>query len=111
MDIIKVNITKDNKRYYDNRYHVFLWCGSGYSLQGFDVLANNIEEALEIVVAYCDNNNLHKYLIEVEEIYKLQEELQEELDDQYIYIDATMEGASKPYYIYSELKIEEKKED
>lgn len=112
MDLIQVNITEDNKRYYDTRYNVFLWCGCGYVLQGFDVLANNIEEALENVVTYCDNNNLQEYLIEVEEIYKLQEELQEELDDQYLYIDATIGGASKPYFIYSsELRIEEVKKD
>lgn len=97
-DLIKVN--PNEKNYYGEHYNIFLWCGCGYSLQGFDVYANNIDEALEIVVAYCDNNNLHGFLIDVEDV-------EDEEDDQYIYIDATMNGATKPYYIYSELKIVE----
>lgn len=94
--LIKVN-TNDNN-YYDRHYNVFLWCGCGYSLQGFDVYANCEEEAIEIVVAYCDNNNLHAFLIDTKDV-------EDEEDGNYIYIDATMQGATKPYYIYNELKI------
>lgn len=96
-DLIKVN-TNDNN-YYDRHYNVFLWCGCGYFLQGFDVYANCEEEALEIVVAYCDNNNLRAYLIDVNDI------TEEEEDGNYIYIDATMQDATQPYYIYNEFKI------
>lgn len=98
MDIIKVN-TSD---YYDNHYIVMLYCGAGYFMQPFDVYANCEQQALEIVVAYCDNNNLHGYLIDVEDV-------EDEEDDNYIYIDATMEDATKPYYIYSNARIKELK--
>lgn len=100
MDVIKVNTSV----YYDNHYIVMLWSGAGYLMQPFDVYANSEQQAVEIVVAYCDNNNLHGYLIDVEDV-------EDEEDNNYTYIDATMEDATKPYYIYSNVRIEEVNND
>lgn len=91
-------VNEDQKQFYDNCYEVYLWTGSGYALDGFMVYANNELNALELVVAYCDNKGLYAYLIPVEDV-------EDEDDDQFIYIDATMDGATKPYYIYNELRI------
>ncbi|MBO7615027.1 MAG: hypothetical protein J6T15_04965 [Bacilli bacterium] len=112
-------INPDEKEYYDDTlYLVGLYPGVGYELATFKVYANSEEGALETVVAYCEEkgyfglitpiNDLEK---EVEETYK--DEFAEyqaknpESDSfdfitnylNYIYIDATPEGASKPYFI------------
>lgn len=95
-EILIVNENEDT--FYEHCYNVYLWAGVGYQLQGFRVFANYDEQALEIVVAYCEKKGMYGFLINCKDL--------EESDD-YIYIDATMEGATQPYFIYDELKIEE----
>lgn len=101
-DITRVN--DSDAIYYDHNYNVFLWTGCGYRLYGFNVYANYIEQALEIIVAYCEREGLQEFLIEID-----YDNFDADMsDDSIIYIDATEEGATKPYFIYSEnLRVEE----
>ena len=106
-------INGDNEDgYYRSRYRVSLWNGKGYGLTPFDVFANNEGEALEIVVAHIDNEG-DKYNLFADD------EEQEFIDDEYngnreeaeedptylesfLYVDATMEGARQPHYIWAQ---------
>lgn len=111
-------INPDDKDYYDNKlFKVGIWPGVGYQLATFKVYANYEEEALNLVVANAEIN-APGLLMSIQEIEDLiaedyQEEYNEfisenpESDDftfateylNYIYVDATMEGASQPYFV------------
>lgn len=111
-------INPDDKDYYDNKlFKVGIWPGAGYQLATFKVYANYEEEALNLVVANAEIN-APGLLMSIQEIEDLiaenyQEEYNEfisenpESDDftfateylNYIYVDATMEGASQPYFV------------
>lgn len=95
-------------------YKIKLWSGSGYHLDAFKVYAepNDYETALEILVAYFDRENINTYFVDdwvEEEMEDLREkgvsedDLYEELSKSGdYYIDATMEGASKPHWLRGE---------
>lgn len=89
-----------------NEYNVMLWPGAGYWLNQFKCEASHEEEALEIIVARLIQDGLSAYYLTTEEYEELfQDELTENPEfesDQYMYIDATMEGAPYPVYLLSE---------
>ena len=86
-----VNKPKDGRR----PYVVKLWSGSGYLLDLFVAYADDDEQALERVVAYLEKTKQTRFFID---------DATEEDEDMGIalYIDATMEGAKRPHYIYLE---------
>ena len=93
------------------RYKVALWCGSGYLLSHFLCYADNIEDALEQVIVYleredsgllqdkCYDENMR---YEMEENGLSQEEAEYFLNESFLLVDATMSGAERPHYIFSE---------
>ena len=120
-------INPDDRDYYDGKlYQVGIWPGAGYELDLFNVYADSEETALNLVVADAELNapNLLTSISDMEEMIAddWQDEFNEfiledpERDDftfateylGYIYVDATMEGASQPYFVQGEnLRIEE----
>lgn len=94
-----------------NNYTVYLWPGQGYLLHDFNVAnCSNEYEALEKVVVNIIENNWTAYFITEEQYEEMfAEELEEDeqyQDEQYLYVDATMEGAPYPIYLKAEnLKI------
>lgn len=79
-------------------YLVKLWCGSGYQIRPFGVYADSEEEALEKVVAYLDKEGDNSLFFD--DIIENTDEALE--DDNFLYIDATREGASEPHWITTE---------
>lgn len=69
---------------------------SGYRSSKFYVYCNprDAETALEKTVAYCEKMGYAGLLYE-------ESEIDPEYEEDYIYIDATPEGASQPYYLPS----------
>ena len=94
-----VVINPDDKNFYDKLYKVFLYSGVGVSGVTYKVYADYEEQALEIAVAYAEDN-APGVLIDIEEVSEDEESL-------YIYIDATEYGASQPYYISIQSSLEE----
>ena len=90
-------VNPEEADYYDKIFEVNLWSGVGYQLESYLVHSNDAETALEKVVAFCEKH--HNY-----SVIFTDDEIDSELVDMdyYIYVDATMEGASKPYYVLSE---------
>lgn len=90
-------INPEDAEYYDKIFEVNLWCGVGYYLESYLVHADDAETALEKVVAFCEK--YHEFGVIFSE-----DTIDPELanTDYYIYVDATMEGASQPYYVLSE---------
>ena len=94
---------------------VDIWSGSGYDTEKFYLNvkggASDAEGALEEAVAWAEKVD-PSVLLDVEEterkaaedgIYDTETgEGTAEFQETYIYVDATMAGASKPYYIYAE---------
>lgn len=117
-DIEWVNDTEDkdfnpHSSLDDKPWIVRLWPGSGYYLPAFGVWAKNEEDALEKVVAYLDQEGnddffLDDYVEELRDQMTDDGEDEEAMwsaiddDDTMMYVDATMEGASQPHYIYAE---------
>lgn len=120
-------INPDDKDYYDGKlYKVGIWPGAGYQLVEFYVYASDESTALDLVVVDAEINapNLLYSIDEVmnqitddfqDEYVEFKNEY-EDADDftfaqeylNYIYVDATMEGASQPYFVNGEnLVIEE----
>lgn len=109
-----INDNSDN--YYNNRYRISLWPGSGYGLVPFDVFANHEQEALDIVTAYIEQNERYHQLFadDAEQAY-IDAEFNgdreaaaedAEYNESFYYVDATMEGANEPHYLWAEnLKI------
>lgn len=127
-------INQDDKEYYDGKlYQVGIWPGAGYQLATFYVYADSEETALNLVVADAELNapNLLFSVSEIEDMIAedWQDEYNEfisEADDRddftfateylnYIYVDATIEGASQPYFINGEnlsiIEVKDTKEE
>ena len=85
---------------------VFLWSGSGYALDEFEVKdpTPSEEYALEQVVADIVNNDYTEYF-EEEDSEWIEQENNQPWDDPdfdpegWLYVDATMDGADRPVYI------------
>jgi hypothetical protein len=84
----------------EEQYKVYFWPFSGYDLHPIEVEAYNEEEALEKAVAKLEEEGLVGFFADdVEDV--------ENHPDLYLYVDATMEGASEPHYIDAQnLRIE-----
>lgn len=94
-----VVINPDDKNFYDKLYKIFLYSGVGVSGVTYKVYADYEEQALEIAVAYAEDN-APGVLTDIEEV-------SEDEESMYIYVDATEYGASRPYYISIESSLEE----
>lgn len=94
---------------------VLLWSGSGYTLDEFyvnvDKGAENAEEALAYAVVQAEKvaPEVLQDVSEVRELMAKEGHYDKETGDGdeifqelYTYVDATMEGASEPYYIFTE---------
>ena len=103
----------------DSTYVVYFWPGAGYRLYPVEVKASHEEEALEKAVAQLEKDGMWGFLLAVDETEELGAkdgifdpetgEGSPEFDETYMYVDATTEGASNPYYIFCEnLRIEKK---
>lgn len=101
------------------KFKVCMWPGRGYTLDCFIVYADHLETAIEYVVAWIDSSEegrKYDYLFCDDTAERVIEELDaegidyyddESFADTYCYVDATIEGARSPHYIYWEnLKIE-----
>ena len=93
-------INEDDKDYYDGRLFNIILPGTCLFGIVIYVYANDAQTALEKAIAYCEKKNWINPLYEIEEV-------EPEYENQYIYVDATMEGASKPYYVSENLYIKE----
>lgn len=89
-------VNPEDKDYYEDLYKVMLYPGAGAEYCVYKAYANYEEQALEIVVAYCEK--------EAPGLLYNQEDV--DPDDNVLYVDATEYGAIKPYYVSSLLKIE-----
>lgn len=76
------------------RYIVGLWPYSGYGLITFDVEADSEDQALDIAVCMAEK----KCPCVLTEIDDIDMEDQDNLE-QFMYVDATMEGANRPYLV------------
>ena len=94
---------------------VQIWSGSGYTLDEFyvnvDKGAENAEEALAYAVVQAEKAapEVLQDVSEVEELMAKEGHYDKEtgegdeiFQEMYTYVDATMEGASEPYYIFTE---------
>lgn len=93
---------------------VYLWSGSGYTLSPIYVTvdADNAEGALEDAVATAEKRGWTGLLLDVAETeqtmaddghFNLETgEGDAIFEETYMYVDATMAGASTPYYVYAE---------
>lgn len=100
------------------RYKVAIWCGSGYLLYHFLCYALSEEHALEQVVAYIEQHPEWHFLLQdstyddamrwnINEEGMTEDESAEDLGETFMLVDATMEGAQQPHYIYIDnLRIE-----
>lgn len=110
-------INAEDEEYYDGKlWEVGLYPGAGYELVITKVYANYEEEALNKVVVWCENHakGLIFSLSDVEDIVKndFEAEYESNMDKygedwmdyainefNYVYVDATAEGASEPYFV------------
>lgn len=96
----------DQKDYYDNLYCVSLWSGAGYTTDIYFVYANNEMNALEIAVMYAAEegfSGLYSYDEVVAEWNNDPEiELDDYIDQNFVYVDTTMEGGDDVYYVLQE---------
>lgn len=82
----------------DKKYQITLcslWNKDNFIIEGF-----NEQDALDNLVTYLVNNNIGKGLY-WEEIESLESEYSEEEIEEmdFVYIDATMNGANRPVYL------------
>ena len=126
----KLNIINpEDKEYYDGKFYmVGIYPGAGVELATFYVYASCEEEALELVVAYLDmqptESNLLYTTDEIEDYISesFADEFQAYMEENpdadtfqfatdylgYYYVDATMHGASQPYFVEgNNLRVEE----
>ncbi len=125
-------INPEDKDYYDGKlYMVGLYPGAGAELKTFYVYGEYEGEALESVVAYLDLSSETGLLLDMDEVEDIvYDDYGEEYNNWllehpesdwfefaneylgYVYVDATMKGASQPYYVEGNyLRIEEVEED
>lgn len=121
-------INPEDKDYYDGKlYMVGLYPGAGAELKTFYVYGEYEGEALESVVAYLDLSSETGLLLDMSTVEDIvYDDYGEEYNNWllehpesdwfefaneylgYIYVDATMKGASQPYYVEGNyLRIEE----
>lgn len=93
---------------------VYLWSGSGYTLSPIyvNVDADNAEGALEDAVATAEKRGWTDLLLDTAETekdwaedghYDMETgEGDRYFEEAFLYVDATMEGASQPYYVRAE---------
>lgn len=83
-----------------SEYIVYMWPFAGYQTYPFKVEASHEQEAVEKAVARADEQgDVQFFADDVEDA--------EQHPDLYLYVDATMEGASQPHYIDAQnLRIE-----
>ena len=85
------------------KYEVRLWQGSGYILDQFFVEADSEEEALERAVVLAEKAGMNRLFLDEWVENATDDEIEEaENDGSLVYVDATMEGANYPHYIYGE---------
>ncbi len=98
----------------DKAWMVRIWPGSGYYLPAFGAYATSEQDALEKVVAYLDQKGddsffCDEYVEEMQEELaqegKDQEEIWEEIDKEFCYVDATMDGGECHYVYWENLSI------
>lgn len=96
-------------------YLVKLWWGSGYQMDCYNAYADYEGEALEYTVAFIEKTN-EKLLDKVDEwAENLKQEIMDEKGceeedveeypefyDTFYYVDATIQGASSPHYVFWE---------
>lgn len=95
----------------DKAWMVRIWPGSGYYLPAFGAYATSEQDAVEKVVAYLDqegddsffcDENVEEMKEELAQEGKDQEEIWKEIDNEFCYVDATMDGADEPHYLFWE---------
>ena len=98
----------------DKAWMVRLWTGRGYSLPAFGAYATCEQDALEKVVAYLDKEGDDSFFCDeyVEQMEKElaqegkdEEEIWGEIDEQFCYVDATMDGGECHYVFWENLAI------
>ena len=116
-DVTWVNGEEDGNK----PWIVRLWTGSGYYLPSFGAFADSEEDALEKVVAYLDQKGNDSFFCDdyVEQIKeelaqegKDDEDIWREIDEQFYYVDSTMDGGGCHYVFLENLAVypyEEKK--
>lgn len=105
----------NDKEYGPKLYEIGLWWGSGYVLDMYKAYANSEEQALNYVVAYVEKThpkwletsdksaeNLKHDIMNEYEYDEFEAEESVEFAEQFDYIDATMEGAKNPHFIWIE---------
>lgn len=98
----------------DKAWMVRLWPGRGYYLPAFGAYASSEEDALEKVVAYLDQEGDDSFFCD-DYIDQMREELaedgynEEEIDEQiqemFCYVDATMDGGECHYVFWENLSV------
>lgn len=96
-------------------YHIRMWWGSGYRTDNYQAYGFNEEDALCNVIAWIEQNNPDLLAHSDADAKSFKEELMQdrgmdeyeieedrEFNEMFMYIDATMEGANSPHYIYSQ---------
>lgn len=112
-DLEKDDVTwvNDEESGYGKSWMVRLWTGSGYFLPAFAAYASSEEDALEKVVAYLDKEGNEDFFADEyvqQQIDDLRqegmddEEIDNEIDSSFLYVDATMDGASDTHYVWLE---------
>lgn len=110
-DIQLVNSEDDGS----HLFHIRLWWGSGYQTDNYQAYGFSEENALCNVIVWIEHNcpQLLEHSDSDAEAFK-QELMQDKGIDEYevdgdpefgetfMYMDATMEGANQPHYIYSQ---------
>lgn len=91
-------VNEDEQDYYNHSYTVELSKG-GYFSNIYQVFANHEPQALEILVAWCESNDPNILCDSEYQLSVNDGATEEELDEQYIYIDGTEYGAKSPHYI------------
>lgn len=109
-DVAWVNGEEDGRK----PWMVRLWTGSGYYLPAFGAFAESEEDALEKVVAYLDKKGdndffCDEYVKQMEEELKQEgkddEEIWEEIDQSFYYVDSTMDGGGCHYVFLENLSV------
>lgn len=111
-------VNPEDKDYYDGKLmQVSIWLGGGgYCYKTYQVYETDEEGALDKVIAYLEKRQPDELEVTDKHAMELRKELAKEhnLEDEweaeelpefyenYMYVDATMEGANEPHYISSE---------
>ena len=109
-------LNSEDKEYYNRKlFKVNIWCGIGYVCHEYIVYADCVQTALELAVKYAElkKDAILFDILEIEKIAKdFDENVEEYIDENYIYVDATTQGAKQPWYIINEnSSVQEIKEE